>query len=82
MGRQTVNIGRANMRRKYVRRTVSLSPKMAEKIDSIAVTRHVTVGRAIVDLLSDAITSFERDSEPTEAERLRDQIARMSSGTG
>jgi len=54
---------------------------MAEKIDAIAVTRHVTVGRAIVDLLSDAITSYERGSEPTEAERLRDQIDRMNSGT-
>jgi hypothetical protein len=69
------------MREKHVRRTVSLSPKMAEKIDSIAVRRHVTVGRAIVDLLNDAITSYERDSESTEAERLRDQIARMNSST-
>ena len=69
------------MRKKNVRRAVSLSPEMAEKIDAIAVTRHVTVGRAIVDLLSDAITSYERGSEPTEAERLRDQIDRMNSGT-
>lgn len=66
---------------KNVRRTISLSPEMAEKIDSIAAARHVTVGRAIVDLLSDAITSYERDSEPTEAERLRDQIGRMNSST-
>ena len=67
------------MRKKNVRRTVSLSPEMAEKIDSIAGTRHITVGRAIVELLGDAITSYERDSEPTEAERLRDQISRMDS---
>lgn len=66
---------------KNVRRTISLSPEMAEKIDSIAAARHATVGRAIVDLLSDAITSYERDSEPTEAERLRDQIDRMNSST-
>jgi hypothetical protein len=33
---------------------------MAEKIDAIAASRHVSGNRAIVDLLSDAISAYEQ----------------------
>jgi len=67
---------------------------MAEKIDAIATTRHVSGNRAIVDLLGDAITAYEqrrtaffdlanrfqRSSDPTETERLGEELARMVFG--
>ena len=69
-----------NMKTETVRRSVSLSAAMAKKIDSIAASRSVTVDRAIIDLLADAITAYEKQreaGEPSEAERLRAQLARM-----
>jgi hypothetical protein len=68
---------------------------MAQKIDSIATSRHVTGNRAIVDLLADAITlyeqrrtafleladRFQKSTDPTEIERLRDELARMTFGS-
>ena len=68
---------------------------MAQKIDTIALSRHVTGNRAIIDLLEDAITSYEqrrvafleladrfqKSTDPTEIERLRDELARMTFGT-
>ena len=78
-----------------IRRSISLPTEMAKKIDSIATSRHVTVNRAIVDLLEDAITSYEqrrtlfleladrfqRSTDPAETERLRDELARMTFGS-
>ena len=78
-----------------IRRSVSLPAEMAQKIDSIATSRHVTGNRAIVDLLADAITlyeqrrtafleladRFQRSTDPTEIERLRDELARMTFGS-
>ena len=69
-----------NMKTDTVRRSVSLSAAMAKKIDSIAASRSVTVDRAIIDLLADAITAYEKEreaEEPSEAERLRAQLGRM-----
>jgi hypothetical protein len=68
---------------------------MAQKIDAIAMTRHVTGNRAIVDLLEDAITlyeqrrrafleladRFQKSTDPIETERLRDELARMTFGS-
>ncbi len=68
---------------------------MAEKIDAIATTRHVSVNRAIVDLLSEAITAYEqrrraffeladrfqKSKDPIETERLREELARMTFGS-
>lgn len=78
-----------------IRRSVTLPAEMAQKIDAIATSRHVTGNRAIVDLLADAIASYEqrrtaflevadrfqRATDPAEIERLRDELARMTFGS-
>jgi metal-responsive CopG/Arc/MetJ family transcriptional regulator len=77
-----------------IRRSISLPAEMAEKLDSIAAARHVSANRAIVDLLSDAITAYEqrrtifldladrfqKSTDPAETERLRDELANMTFG--
>jgi len=77
-----------------IRRSISLPPKMAERIDVIAAARHVSANRAIVDLLSDAITAheqrrtvfleladrFQKSTDPAETERLREELARITFG--
>jgi metal-responsive CopG/Arc/MetJ family transcriptional regulator len=77
-----------------IRRSISLPVEMAEKLDGIAATRHVSANRAIIDLLSDAITAYEqrrtifleladrfqKSTDPTETERLRDELANMTFG--
>jgi hypothetical protein len=77
-----------------IRRSISLPAEIAEKIDSIAVSRHVSGNRAIVDLLSDAIAAYEqrrdaffaladrfrKSKDPAESERLREELARMTFG--
>ena len=77
-----------------VRRSISLPAEMAEKIDAIAASRRVSVNRAIVDLLEDAITAYEqrrtafleladrfqKSTDPAETERLREELARMTFG--
>ncbi len=69
-----------------IRRSVSLPPKIAEKIDSIAASRHVSSNRAIVDLLEDAIAAydqrravfleladrFQKSKDPAQTARLRE----------
>jgi hypothetical protein len=77
-----------------IRRSISLPAEIAEKIDSIAVSRHVSGNRAIVDLLSDAIAAYEqrrdaffaladrfrKSKDPAESERLREELAKMTFG--
>jgi len=77
-----------------IRRSISLPAEIAEKIDTIAVSRHVSGNRAIVDLLSDAIAAYEqrrdaffaladrfrKSKDPAESERLRQELARMTFG--
>ena len=64
------------------------------KIDEIAANRHVSINRAIVDLLTDAIEAYERRrqsfldlaeryrkaTDEKEIEQLRDQLAEMTFG--
>jgi hypothetical protein len=78
-----------------IRRSISLPAEMAEKIDNIAVSRHVSGNRAIVDLLSDAIAAYEqrrksffeladrfqKSKNPVETESLREELARMTFGS-
>jgi hypothetical protein len=78
-----------------VRRSISLPTDIAERIDSIAESRHVSGNRAIVDLLRDAVTAYEqrrtaffeladrfqKSNDPAETERLREELARMTFGT-
>jgi hypothetical protein len=77
-----------------IRRSISLPAEMAEKLNDIAAARHVSANRAIVDLLSDAITAweqrraifleladrFQKSTDPAETERLRDELANMTFG--
>ncbi len=77
-----------------IRRSISLPAEMAEKLDSIAEARHVSANRAIIDLLTDAITAYEqrrktfleladrfqKSTDPAETERLRDELANMTFG--
>ncbi len=77
-----------------IRRSISLPAQMAEKLDSIAEARHVSANRAIIDLLTDAITAYEqrrktfleladrfqKSTDPAETERLRDELANMTFG--
>ena len=77
-----------------IRRSISLPAEMAEKLDGIAVARHVSANRVIIDLLSDAITVYEqrrtifleladrflKSTDPAETERLRDELANMTFG--
>jgi metal-responsive CopG/Arc/MetJ family transcriptional regulator len=78
-----------------IRRSVSLPVELAEKIDAIAASRHVSGNRVIVDLLADAILAYEqrrtafleladrfqKSKKPAETERLREALARMTFGT-
>jgi hypothetical protein len=77
-----------------VRRSISVSSEMAEKIDAIAAARHVSSNRAIVDLLADGIEAhdqrreaflkladrFQKSKDPAETKKLRDDLARMTFG--
>ena len=77
-----------------IRRSISLPAEVAEKIDAIAASRHVSANRAIVDLLADAISAYEqrraaffeladrfqKSTDPIETERLREELARMTFG--
>jgi hypothetical protein len=77
-----------------IRRSVSLPSEIAEKIDAIAANRRVSVNRAIIDLLADAIMAYEqrrtafleladrfqKSADPAETERLREELARMTFG--
>jgi hypothetical protein len=87
-------MGTVLTREETIRRSISLPADMAEKIDAIAASRHVTGNRAIVDLLADAIAAYEqrrtafleladrfqKSTNPAETERLREKLARMTFG--
>jgi hypothetical protein len=77
-----------------IRRSVSLPSEIAGKIDAIAASRRVSVNRAIVDLLADAMAAYEqrrtafleladrfqKSKSPAESKRLREELARMTFG--
>jgi hypothetical protein len=77
-----------------VRRSITVPAEMAEKIDAIAESRHVSGNRAIVDLLGDAIDAYEKrrtafleladrfqkSTDPAETASLREELARMTFG--
>ena len=77
-----------------IRRSVSLPAEMAQNIEAIAASRHVTGNQAIVDLLKDAIAAYElhrkafleladrfqKSTDAAETERLREELARMTFG--
>jgi hypothetical protein len=73
---------------------MSLAADMSKTIDAIAVSRRVSVDRAIVDLLSDAIETYElrritffeladrlqQATDQSQIERLRNELAEMTFG--
>ena len=73
---------------------VGVLVEIAEKIDMIATSRHVTGNRAIIDLLEDAIAAydarrktfleladrFQKSTDPAETQQLREELARMTFG--
>jgi hypothetical protein len=77
-----------------IRRSASIPSAMAEKIDAIAMARHVSGNSAIADLLADGIAAhdqrrnafleladrFQKSKDPAEAKRLREELARMTFG--
>lgn len=77
-----------------IRRSISIPAEMAEKIDAIAESRHVSGNRTIVDLLADGIGAheqrrkafleladrFQKSKDPAETKRLRAELARMTFG--
>jgi len=84
-----------SVEQEIIRRSISLPAEMAEKIDSIAVNRHVSGNRAIVDLLSEAIAAYEqrrkaffeladrfqKSTNPVETKSLREELAKMTFGS-
>jgi hypothetical protein len=88
-------MGAVHAETEAIRRSISLPAKMAEKIEAIAASWHVSGNRAIVDLLTDAITAYEerrtafleladrfqKSTDPNETERLREELARMTFGS-
>jgi hypothetical protein len=78
-----------------VRRSISLPPQMAQKIDQVAEARHVSVNRVVVDFLEEAIKAYEqrraafleladrfqRSTDPAESSRLREELARITFGS-
>jgi hypothetical protein len=68
---------------------------MAEKIEAIAMNRRVSGNPVIVDLLGDSIAAYEgrrtaffeladrfqKSADPTETERLREELARLTFGS-
>ena len=77
-----------------IRRSISLPQEIAERVDEIAATRHVSANRAMIDLLRDAIAAydqrkkvfldladrFQKSTDPSETEKLRDELARITFG--
>jgi hypothetical protein len=78
-----------------IRRSISLPPEIAERIDDIAATRHVSANRAMIDLLRDAIAAydqrkkafldladrFQKSTDPSETEKLREELASITFGS-
>lgn len=78
-----------------IRRSISLPPDLAEKLDAIAAGRRVSGNRVIVDFLNEALAAYEqrraaffaladrfqKATDPEEVERLREELARMTFGS-
>jgi hypothetical protein len=73
---------------------IPVPPDIAERIDEIAVARHVSRDHVTIDLLWDAITAYEQrresflelagrfqnSTDPAETEQLRGALARRTFG--
>ena len=77
------------------RRTISLPPQIADKIETIASQRRVTTNRVIINLIEDGIAAYEnrrvafmeladqfqKSTDPAETERLREELIDMTFGS-
>ena len=77
-----------------VRQSVSLPPRLARRVRALAKTRKVSANRVLVDLIETGLESkeaerqrffdlarrFKESSDPTDSERLREELARMIFG--
>lgn len=77
-----------------VRRSISIPGELYGKIDEVAANRRVSVNRAVLDLLRDAIEAYEqrrrsfmdladrfqKSTDPAESEALKNELARMTFG--
>jgi len=76
------------------RRSVTIPGELAARIETIAVDRHVTANRVILDLIEDGLAAYDRrraaffelteqfqkSTDPVETERLREELIRMTFG--
>ncbi len=84
------------MAQQYVeRRNISVASGMAKRLEAIALERHDSSDRAIVDLLEDAIAAYEhrravfleladrfqKSTDPAETGRLGEELERMTFGS-
>ena len=79
---------------KLVRQSVSLPARTARRVRAIAKTRRISANRVLVDLIEagletkeaererffDIARRFKESSDPVEAERLREELARLTFG--
>ena len=81
--------------RKPVRKSVSLPPPMARRIQALAQKRKSSANRVLVDLIESGLESAENErrrfleladrliatKDPAERKRLKEELARMTFGT-
>jgi predicted DNA-binding protein len=77
-----------------VRRSVSLPPRIARRLEALAKTKHTSTNHVVVDLIEAGLEAREREkerffdladrlgrtSDPTEGSRLKKELARMTFG--
>jgi len=73
---------------------IPVAAEIADRIDAIALARHVSRDRALADLLREGIAAYEQrresfldlarryqnSTDPAETEQLRGELARMTFG--
>lgn len=78
-----------------VRQSVSLPSRVAKRVRAIAKARRTSANRVLVDLIETALESkdaekerffalarrFKESSDPAEADRLREELARLTFGS-
>ena len=79
---------------KPIRQSVSLSPRVARRVKSLAQTSNTSTSRVIADLIESGLDAREqekkrffefadrlsRSRDPEEQERLKEELARMTFG--
>ena len=79
---------------KAVRQSVSLPTRLAKRVRAIAKARRTSANRILVDLIESGLEAreaekerfldlarrFKESSDPSESERLREELARLTFG--